>query len=59
MDFHISSPVWADIDEENNVILVNTSEHTVTKRNISRNSKVALCIVDQYNPCFLFPWLLS
>ena len=36
MDFHISSPVWAGIDEENNVILVNTSEHIVTKRNISK-----------------------
>ena len=46
---HIT-PIWADIDEENDIILVNTSDAAVKKRNVTRNPRVALCVVDQYNP---------
>ena len=46
---HIT-PVWADIDEENDIILVNTSDVAVKKRNVSRNPRVALSVVEQYNP---------
>jgi PPOX class probable F420-dependent enzyme len=46
---HIT-PVWADIDEENDIILINTSEAAVKKRNVSRDPRIALSIVEQYNP---------
>ena len=46
---HIT-PVWADIDEENDMILINTSDAAVKKRNVSRDPRLALSIVEQYNP---------
>jgi predicted pyridoxine 5'-phosphate oxidase superfamily flavin-nucleotide-binding protein len=49
-EFPHITPVWADIDEENDIILVNTSEAAIKKRNVSRNPRVALSVVEQYNP---------
>ena len=44
------TPVWADIDEENDIILINTSEVAAKRRNVSRDPRIALSIVEQYNP---------
>jgi PPOX class probable F420-dependent enzyme len=42
------TPVWADI--ENDIILINTSEAAAKKRNISRDPRIAISVVEQYNP---------
>src|SRR5919109_414149 len=42
------TPVWADI--ENDMILINTSEAAAKKRNISRDPRIAISVVEQYNP---------
>ncbi|MGZ5511116.1 MAG: hypothetical protein ACXWFC_11700, partial [Nitrososphaeraceae archaeon] len=44
------TPVWADIDEENDINLINTSEVAAKRRNVSRDPMIALSIVEQYNP---------
>jgi predicted pyridoxine 5'-phosphate oxidase superfamily flavin-nucleotide-binding protein len=43
------TPVWSDIDEENN-ILINTSEISAKKRHIDKDPRIAISIVEQYNP---------
>jgi PPOX class probable F420-dependent enzyme len=45
---HIT-PVWSDIDEENN-ILINTSETSAKKRHLDKDPRIAISIVEQYNP---------
>ncbi len=45
---HIT-PVWSDIDDENN-ILINTAENSVKNRNIEKDPRIAISIVEQYNP---------
>lgn len=42
------SPVWADYDD--NHILVNTAEGRIKHKNILRDPRVAISIVDQNNP---------
>lgn len=42
------SPVWVDIDGED--ILVNTVEGRVKQRNVTRDPRVALSIIDSANP---------
>ena len=44
---HIT-PVWADI--ENDIILINTSEAAAKNKHIARDPRVAISIVEQYNP---------
>ena len=42
---------WVDIDKNNNyTILVNTAEGRVKHRNISRDPRVAVSIIDSSNP---------
>ncbi|MGZ5491298.1 MAG: pyridoxamine 5'-phosphate oxidase family protein [Nitrososphaeraceae archaeon] len=40
------TPGWADIDEENDIILINTSEVAAKRRNVSRDPMIALSIVE-------------
>jgi PPOX class probable F420-dependent enzyme len=47
MDRH-ASPVWADVDGEH--IIVNTAMDRRKERNIRRDPRVALAIVDRENP---------
>ncbi len=42
------TPTWIDI--ENGVILINTAEGRVKHKNVSRDPRVAISIVDQNNP---------
>jgi PPOX class probable F420-dependent enzyme len=44
---HIT-PVWADI--ENDIIVINTSEAAAKNKHIARDPRVAISIVEQYNP---------
>ena len=41
---------WVDIDKNNYTILVNTAEGRVKHRNISRDPRVAVSIIDSSNP---------
>lgn len=43
------TPVWSDMDEENN-ILINTSEISAKKRHLDKDPRIAISIVEQYNP---------
>jgi PPOX class probable F420-dependent enzyme len=42
------TPVWADIDED--IIQVNTSEASAKSKHVSRDPRVAISVVEQYNP---------
>lgn len=42
------TPTWIDIDD--GVIMINTAEGRVKQRNISRDPRIAISIVDQNNP---------
>lgn len=42
------TPVWADTEDD--VILVNTSEASAKSKHVSRDPRVAISVVEQYNP---------
>ena len=42
------TPTWIDL--ENNMILVNTAEGRIKHKNVTRDPRVAISIVDQTNP---------
>jgi PPOX class probable F420-dependent enzyme len=44
------TPTWVDIDKSNNTILVNTARGRVKHRNISKDPRVAISLVDFSNP---------
>ena len=44
------TPIWVDIDKNNNTILVNTVEGRVKYRNISRDPRIAISVTDFSNP---------
>ena len=44
------TPTWIDIDKSNNTILVNTAKGRVKHRNISRDPRVGVSVVDFSNP---------
>jgi len=44
------TPTWADIDKSNNTILINTAKGRVKHRNISRDPRVGISIIDSSNP---------
>jgi PPOX class probable F420-dependent enzyme len=44
------TPTWVDIDKNNNTILVNTAEGRVKHRNISRDPRVGISVIDSSNP---------
>jgi hypothetical protein len=41
---------WVDIDKNNYTVLVNTAEGRVKHRNVSRDPRVAVSIIDSSNP---------
>ncbi len=43
------TPVWSDIDEDKN-ILINTSEISAKKRHVDKDPRIAISVVEQYNP---------
>lgn len=44
------TPTWMDIDKNNNTILVNTAKGRIKYRNISRDPRVAVSVIDSSNP---------
>ena len=44
------TPTWVDIDKNNNTILVNTAKGRIKYRNISRDPRVAVSVIDSSNP---------
>lgn len=44
------TPTWVDVDEENNTIIVNTARGRVKQKNLSRDPRVAVAVVDRNNP---------
>jgi PPOX class probable F420-dependent enzyme len=43
------TPVWVDISEDG-MVLVNTSKGRVKERNVRRDSRVAICVMNSSNP---------
>ncbi len=44
------TPTWVDIDKSNNTILINTAKGRIKHRNISRDPRVGVSVVDFSNP---------
>ena len=44
------TPTWVDIDKNNDTILVNIARGRIKHRNISRDSRVAVSLIDSSNP---------
>ena len=44
------TPTWVDIDKSNNTILINTAKGRVKHKNISRDPRVGVSVVDSSNP---------
>lgn len=44
------SPIWIDIDDNNNIILINTANGRIKQKNITRDPRVSLSLVDKNNP---------
>jgi PPOX class probable F420-dependent enzyme len=44
------TPTWVDIDKSNNTILINTAKGRVKHRNISRDPRVGISVIDSSNP---------
>lgn len=44
------TPTWVDIDKNNNTILVNTAKGRIKHRNISKDPRVAVSVIDFSNP---------
>ncbi len=44
------TPTWVDIDKSSNTILINTAKGRVKHRNVSKDPRVAVSIVDFSNP---------
>jgi PPOX class probable F420-dependent enzyme len=44
------TPTWVDIDKSNNTILINTAKGRIKHKNISRDPRVGVSVVDSSNP---------
>jgi PPOX class probable F420-dependent enzyme len=44
------TPTWVDIDKSNNTILINTAKGRVKHRNISRDPRVGVSVIESSNP---------
>jgi PPOX class probable F420-dependent enzyme len=44
------TPTWMDIDKTNSTILVNTAKGRIKHRNISKDPRVAVSVIDFSNP---------
>jgi PPOX class probable F420-dependent enzyme len=45
------TPTWVDIEDGN--IIVNTAEGRLKHKNISRDPRIAICVIDQINPYYM------
>jgi PPOX class probable F420-dependent enzyme len=44
------TPTWVDIDKSNNTILINTAKGRIKHRNIARDPRVGVSVIDFSNP---------
>jgi PPOX class probable F420-dependent enzyme len=44
------TPVWIDFEKDTNTVLVNTAEGRIKHKNISRDPRVAISVVNHSNP---------
>ncbi len=44
------TPTWVDIDKSNNTILINTAKGRIKHKNISRDPRVGVSVMDFSNP---------
>jgi PPOX class probable F420-dependent enzyme len=44
------SPVWIDIEDNNNIILINTAQGRIKHKNVSKDPRVSLSLIDRNNP---------
>lgn len=44
------TPVWVDVEPDGSHVLINTSEGRIKTRNVARDPRVAVSIVDPQNP---------
>jgi PPOX class probable F420-dependent enzyme len=44
------TPTWVDVDEFQNTILVNTAKGRVKQKNLARDPRIAVAVVDRNNP---------
>jgi PPOX class probable F420-dependent enzyme len=44
------SPIWIDIDDNNNIILFNTAQGRIKHKNISRDPRISLSLINKSNP---------
>ena len=44
------TPVWIDFEKDTNTILINTAEGRIKHKNISRDPRIAISIVNHDNP---------
>ena len=44
------SPVWIDIEDSDDIILINTAQGRIKHKNISRDPRVSLSVIDRNNP---------
>jgi len=44
------TPTWVDVNESQNTILVNTAKGRVKQKNLARDLRIAVAVVDRNNP---------
>lgn len=44
------TPTWVDVNESQNTILVNTAKGRVKQKNLARDPRIAVAVVDRNNP---------
>ena len=44
------TPTWVDVDEQSTTVLVNTAKGRVKQKNLSRDPRIAVAVVDKNNP---------
>src|ERR671938_13066 len=44
------TPTWVDVDKSSNTILINTAKGRIKHKNISRDPRVGVSVVDSTNP---------
>ena len=44
------TPTWVDVDKEKNLVIINTAKGRVKQKNVTRDPRVAVAIVDRNNP---------
>ena len=44
------TPVWVDVESDGSAVLINTAEGRVKTRNVERDPRIAVSVVDSNNP---------